>query len=79
MTTLFELLNKTNMKFEHVNLKNADGTPVRCRQTGKLKTWKRDRDRFKLPVKHGLRNCFYIDNNNCHNWVLIYYSTTTTI
>ena len=74
MTTLFELLNKSNMRFEHVSLKNADGTAIRCRQTGRLKTWKRDRDRFKLPVKYGMNNSFYINNNNCKEWTLVYYT-----
>ncbi len=50
--------------------RNADGTPARCRVTGKCQTWKRDGEKFKLPVKHGLRNCFYITEANGHAWCL---------
>ena len=79
MTTLSELLNKSNMQFEHISLKNADGTAIRCRQSGRLKTWKRDKDKFKLPVKYGLKNSFYIDNNNCKEWVLVYYTKQSVV
>lgn len=48
--------------FYHVRLKNADGTPLRARVNGKCKTWKREPERFTLPMKHGLKQCFYIDS-----------------
>ena len=54
----------------HVSLKNADGTPVRARINGKVKTWKTRPGDFKLPVKHGLRDCFYITQANAHEWTL---------
>ena len=55
----------------HRRLKNADGSPLRCRVNGKCKTWKRAfPGRFQLPVKHGLRHCFYITNDNAHEWSL---------
>ena len=52
---------------EHVTGKNADGTPLRCRVNGKLKTWKTRND-FQLPVKHGLKTCFYITPDNIDEW-----------
>lgn len=57
----------------HIKIKNADGSPVRCRVNGKVKTWKREPEKFRLPVKHGLKRCFYIDDNrsvgdNCAYW-----------
>ena len=52
----------------HRSLRNADNTPVRCKVTGKVKTWKTDNSRVKVPVKHGLRNCFYITEDNCDDW-----------
>lgn len=55
-------------EFHHKTLKNADGSPVRCRVNGKCKTWKTRPDEFKLPVKYGLRECFYIDQTNCSEW-----------
>jgi len=52
----------------HRWLKNADGTPMRCRVNGKCKTWKTRPDDFSLPVKRGLRECFYINPANQLEW-----------
>ena len=54
--------------FYHKTLKNADGTPLRARVNGKCKTLKRTPNYFRLPMKHGLRDCFYIDNGNAHDF-----------
>ena len=56
-------------QFNHVTIKNRDGTPARCRVNGKCKTWKTRPNEFRLPVKYGLRDCFYITQNNCEEWV----------
>ena len=56
--------------FHHSTLVNADNTPVRARVNGKLKLWKRDTTRFQLPMKYGLRQCFYITSDNIHEWSL---------
>jgi hypothetical protein len=55
-------------EFPHVHLKNRDGTPVRCRVTGACKTWKTRPTEFRLPVKHGLRDSFYIEPHNASDW-----------
>jgi len=47
----------------HTINKNADGTPHRYRVTGKVKTWKRDPSRVKVPVKYGLYSYDYITEN----------------
>lgn len=52
----------TAREFWHMTAKNADGTPVRCRRNGATKTWKREPGKFRIPVKQGLKSCFYIDN-----------------
>jgi hypothetical protein len=52
----------------HYLARNADKTAVRVRVNGKCKVWKRDPNRFQLPVKHGLKRCFYIDPTNAHEW-----------
>jgi hypothetical protein len=57
-------------EFHHVSLTNADGTPVRCRVNGKCKVWKRDPQRFSLPVKYGMKQCFYLDELTAHLWVV---------
>jgi hypothetical protein len=68
-------VNKENSmsanKFEHISLKNADKTPVRCKRNGKTKTWVTRPNEFRIPVKHGLRDCFYITQDNCHEWNIV--------
>lgn len=55
--------------FHHTFLKMADKkTPVRCRRNGTTKTWKRDKNRFEIPVKIGLKGFSYITNENAHEW-----------
>lgn len=56
--------------FHHVTAKNADGTPTRCRKNGACKVWKTRPTEFRLPVKHGLRTCFYITQDNADEWVI---------
>lgn len=68
MSTRQELLNADH--FEMINHENADGTPVRWRRNGKNKLWKRDKNRFQIPVKHGLYDYGYIDQDNEHEFVV---------
>ncbi len=63
----FHAMHET--QFVHREYRNADGTPVRCRASGKCQTWKTRPNEFKLPVKHGLRDSFYITPENAHDWV----------
>ena len=54
----------------HETLKKADGNPKECRINGMCKTWKKTPEAFRLPVKHGLRDYFYITEDNAHQWSL---------
>ena len=54
--------------FHHTTVKNEDGSPARCRVNGKCQTWKTRPDEFKLPVKYGLKECFYITQDNAAQW-----------
>lgn len=47
---------------------NADGTPLRARVNGKLRTWKREPNYYELPMKHGLRDFFYITPESAPYW-----------
>ena len=58
----------TARNFEHVSLKGGDKYPVRCRAMGKCQTWKTRPLEFKLPVKHGLYQSFYITQDNAADW-----------
>lgn len=44
--------------------RNADGTPQRWKVNGKVKTWKRDSSRVRIPVKHGLRSFDYLEQDS---------------
>ena len=52
----------------HAHEKNSDGTPVRCRVNGACITWRTRPFEFKLPVKHGLYQCFYITERSAEQW-----------
>jgi hypothetical protein len=41
---------------------------AQARVSGSLKTWKRDPERFRLPVKHGLYVNGEITKSNAHQW-----------
>ena len=49
---------------------DSQGKPSKCRVNGKLQTLKLTPDFFKLPVKYGLRTCFYILPMNAADWYL---------
>lgn len=57
-------------EFHHRTARNADGSPTRCRANGQCQTWKTRPAEFKLPVKHGLKNTFYITEANADVWCL---------
>lgn len=54
--------------FYHTSFLDSRKMPLKCRVTGKCKTWKTKPDKFKLPVKHGMRQSFYIENVNAGDW-----------
>lgn len=57
----------------HATLRNSDGSAVRARVNGKVKTWKRRPGYFQIPMKHGLRDCFYLTpdgSQRLENWRL---------
>jgi hypothetical protein len=51
------------------NVKNGKGRPIQVRRTGATKTWKRQPGKFMIPVKFGLKDSFYIDNDNASEWL----------
>jgi len=48
----------------HIAHINADGTAQRWRVSGKPKTWARNPERIKIPVKHGLYNHGYVTESD---------------
>ena len=51
-------------------LGNPADKPRKWRVNGKCKTWKRDPDRWELPVKYGLKAYGTITNENAHQFCL---------
>jgi len=49
---------------------NADGTRRKWRVSGKVKTWKRDKDRVKIPIKYGLYSNDYVTENNINLFLI---------
>lgn len=63
------LTARTANRFYHRTLTYKGGkTPIEVRRNGATKYWKREPTKFRVPVKYGLRDCFYIDNQNAHEW-----------
>lgn len=63
----------TVRRFYHKTLRyqrrgKPTGPPLECRANGVCKTWKTRPSDFRLPVKYGLRDCFYITPDNAHEW-----------
>jgi len=50
----------------HVNNKNSDGTAQRWKVNGKVKTWKKNPEKVKIPLKYGLYRYDYLTENELH-------------
>lgn len=65
------LATQAYLHFEHKTLLNADGTRQRARANGAMKTWKRAPERFRLPIKRGLREYGAITEHTMNEWELM--------
>jgi hypothetical protein len=65
-------LSKLHIGFvlHHTTATNSDGTPLRARVNGAVKTWKTRPGEFSVPMKHGLRSCFYLTQDNAEDWAI---------
>jgi hypothetical protein len=54
----------------HLTLRDSTGHSLRARVNGKIKLWKTIPGIFKLPMKHGLRDTFYLTQLNADQWSL---------
>ena len=48
---------------------NSDGTPRRWRVSGKVQTWKKDKTRIRVPLKHGMYNNGELTQKNLSDFV----------
>lgn len=59
----------TAQHFWHRKVTRKDGvTPVEARRNGATKTWKTRPGEFKIPVKHGMYDYFYITQADADDW-----------
>ena len=67
-------VNKENQtgknEFFHVTLLDSRKQPLRCRRNGATKLWKTRPEEFKIPVKYGMYEYFYITQDNAHEWTI---------
>lgn len=61
--------NPNNLAFIHIP------TGKTWRRNGQTKTWKRDIEKFCMPIKHGLYAFAYITNENAGDFELKYPET----
>ncbi len=54
----------------HVLHKDSYGNAISYRVNGKCKVWKTRPTHFRLPVKRGLYDAYYITQDNAHEWTL---------
>ena len=59
---------QTAKNFKHVTVKDSHGNPAVCRASGKCQVWATRPNEFKLPVKYGLKQSFYITPANAADW-----------
>jgi len=55
-------------EFFHATLLDSRKEPVKCRRMGKTQLWKTRPTEFKIPVKHGMYDSFYITQENANEW-----------
>jgi hypothetical protein len=59
----------TTSTFYHRTKKYArGGRPIEVRRMGRTKRWVRQPEKFRIPVKYGMYDSFYIDNDNASEW-----------
>lgn len=59
----------TATTFYHRTKNYARGNrPIEVRKMGRTKRWVRQPEKFRIPVKYGMYDSFYIDNDNAHEW-----------
>lgn len=54
--------------FEHITLKNEDGTRLCANRSGKTKLWKRQPERFQIPCKYSTHKSICISDRNHYEW-----------
>jgi hypothetical protein len=56
--------------FYHKSLKDSKGNPLKAKRNGQNKLWKTRPNDFQIPVKRGLYDFGYINQDNCLEWTV---------
>ena len=49
---------------------NANGTPMKAKVSGRVRTWVTKPEKVQVPIKHGLRDSSYITETNLKTFTL---------
>lgn len=62
----------TARTFWHRTATYKDGVrPIEVRRNGATKTWKRQPNKFQIPVKYGMYEYFYITDADAADWSIV--------
>lgn len=65
--TLEEVLAITE---SHIWIRSNAGDAIRVKVNGAIKRWKREPERFEMPVKYGLYECARLDNSDLWRFIV---------
>ena len=70
-----ETIHNASVVYVHITDERSKAKPgatrvVSARRNGVTKTWKTRPGQFRAPFKYGLRECFYITQDNAHRFFL---------
>ena len=54
----------------HVREKNSDGSALRVRVNGRVRTWRRSPGKIQIPTKYGMYDSHTIDERELGQWTL---------
>lgn len=72
MVTYEQALKANRFSFKITNPRNEHcGEERACRRNGKTQTWKTRPGHFKIPVKYGMYEFFYITHENAATFTVV--------
>jgi len=71
ITREIALTSRPGQQIVHAQIKNRDGSPARARVNGRCQTWASRPNEWRLPCKHGLKQCFDLTQDNCAYWFAV--------
>jgi hypothetical protein len=60
-----------NVFYHRTKTYTRTNQPIQVRRMGRTKRWVRQPELFRVPVKYGMYDSFYIDNDNAKEWRIV--------